>query len=96
VRYLGRIVEITDWEMLYENPLHPYTRALLSAVPIPDPFIEERRVRITLKGDVPSPVNPPAGCNFHPHCPLAIYECSQAVPSLHDIGGGRQVACIRV
>jgi len=96
VMYLGHIVEITDWKTLYENPLHPYTKALLSAVPIPDPLVEEKRERIILKGDVPSPVNPPAGCTFHPRCSLAIEECSQVVPPLRDIGGGHQVACIRV
>ena len=96
VMYLGRIVEITDWKTLYENPLHPYTRALLSAVPIPDPFVEETRHRIILEGDVPSALNPPAGCNFHPRCPIAIAECSQAIPPLRDIGGGHEVACIRV
>ena len=96
VMYLGRITEITDWKTLYENPLHPYTKALLSAVPIPDPFVEETRRRIILKGDVPSALNPPAGCNFHPRCPMAIAECSQAVPPLRDIGGSHEVACIRV
>ena len=96
VMYLGHIVEIADSETFYENPLHPYTRSLLSAVPIPNPSIEKKRERIILKGDVPSPVNPPVGCIFHPRCPLAIEECSQAVPSLQDMGGGHQVACIRV
>ena len=96
VMYLGRIVEVTDWKALYENPLHPYTQALLSAVPIPDPFVEEKRKRTILQGDVPSAVSPPAGCNFHPRCPIAIAECSQAVPPLRDIGGGHEVACIKV
>jgi len=96
VMYLGHIVEITDSKTLYDNPLHPYTKALLSAVPVPDPFVEEKRERIILAGDVPSPVNPPSGCNFHPRCPLAIGECSQTVPPLRDVGGGHQVACIRV
>ncbi|MBA7496648.1 Oligopeptide transport ATP-binding protein OppF [subsurface metagenome] len=96
VMYLGRIVEITGWKELYENPLHPYTKVLLSAVPVADPFVEEKRERILIKGEVPSPLNPPPGCNFHPRCPVAIPECSQAVPPLHDIGGGHEVACIRV
>jgi len=96
VMYLGHIVEITDSQTLYDNPLHPYTKALLSAVPIPDPFVEEKRHRIILTGDVPSPVNPPSGCNFHPRCPLAIEECSQLVPPLRDIGGGHEVACHRI
>jgi oligopeptide/dipeptide ABC transporter ATP-binding protein len=96
VMYLGRIVEITDRKTLYENPLHPYTRALLSAVPVADPFVEEKRDRIILKGEVSSPLNPPAGCHFHPRCPLAAAECSRTVPSLHDVGGGHEVACLRL
>jgi oligopeptide/dipeptide ABC transporter ATP-binding protein len=95
VMYLGRIVEITDSKLLYDNPLHPYTRALLSAVPVADPFVEEKRERIILKGEVPSPLNPPAGCHFHPRCSLATPECSQTVPPLRDVGGGHEVACLR-
>jgi peptide/nickel transport system ATP-binding protein len=96
VMYLGRVVEICKARELYDNPLHPYTRALLSAVPIADPVVEETRERIILKGEVPSPLNPPPGCSFHPRCFMAIPECSQAVPPLRDIGGGHEVACIRV
>jgi len=96
VMYLGRIVEICKARELYDNPLHPYTRALLSAVPIADPVVEETRERIILKGEVPSPLNPPPGCTFHPRCFMAIPECSQAIPPLRDIGDGHEVACIRV
>lgn len=96
VMYLGRIVEITDSMQLYENPLHPYTKALLSAVPIADPFIEETRERIILKGEVPSPLNPPPGCHFHPRCTEATADCRQVIPPLKDVGGGHEVACLRV
>jgi oligopeptide/dipeptide ABC transporter ATP-binding protein len=96
VMYLGRIVELTSSGELYENPLHPYTRALLSAIPIPDPRVEKTRTRIVLKGEVPSPVNPPPGCHFHPRCNMAIDECSQQRPELRDVGNGHYVACIRV
>jgi oligopeptide/dipeptide ABC transporter ATP-binding protein len=96
VMYLGRIVELTGSDELYENPLHPYTRALLSAIPIPDPVLEKTRTRIVLKGEVPSPVFPPSGCHFHPRCQLAIDECSRERPVLRDIGRGHYVACIRV
>jgi oligopeptide/dipeptide ABC transporter ATP-binding protein len=96
VMYLGHIVEITDSQILYGNPLHPYTRALLSAIPIADPFVEEKRERIILKGEVPSPLNPPPGCTFHPRCFQAIPECSQSIPPLRDVGEGHEVACIRV
>ena len=96
VMYLGHIVEICKSRELYDNPLHPYTRALLSAIPIADPFIEETRERIILKGEVPSPLNPPPGCPFHPRCFMAVPECSQAVPPLRVISEGHEVACIRV
>ena len=93
VMYLGRIMEIMDRKTLYENPLHPYTKALLSAVPVADPFLEEKRERIILKGEVPSPLNPPSGCNFHPRCPKAIDECSKDIPILRLMEKGHEVAC---
>jgi oligopeptide/dipeptide ABC transporter ATP-binding protein len=96
VMYLGRIVETTKSEELYSNPLHPYTKALLSAVPIPNPHIEKTRNRIVLKGEVPSPFNPPSGCHFHPRCDLATPECAETKPPLKDIGNGHEVACLRV
>ena len=96
VMYLGHIVEITDSQTLYKNPMHPYTIALLSAVPIADPFIEENRERIILKGEVPSPLNPPPGCSFHPRCARAIPACNEAVPPLKTVEAGHEVACIRV
>jgi oligopeptide/dipeptide ABC transporter ATP-binding protein len=96
VMYLGRIVELTYSKELYSNPLHPYTQALISAVPIPDRAVEKQRKQIILRGEVPSPLNPPPGCHFHPRCPIAISDCSQVVPPLADVGGNHQVACIRV
>jgi peptide/nickel transport system ATP-binding protein len=96
VMYLGRIVEIAESEELYRSPLHPYTQALLSAIPIPDPVQDRNRKRIILKGEVPSPANPPAGCHFHTRCGLAIPECSAARPDLRTITGDHRVACIRV
>jgi peptide/nickel transport system ATP-binding protein len=96
VMYLGRIVEIAESEELYNNPLHPYTQALLSAVPIPDPELDKNRHRIILKGEVPSPANPPAGCHFNPRCQLATKECVESRPILRDIGGGHSVSCFKV
>ncbi|MCR3921996.1 MAG: ATP-binding cassette domain-containing protein [Firmicutes bacterium] len=96
VMYLGRIVEITRSHALYKNPLHPYTRSLLSAIPIPDPFVEEMREEIILEGEVPSPLNPPAGCSFHPRCFMATPDCAKGVPPLRDVGDDHKVACFRV
>jgi len=95
VMYLGHIVEVADRNELYDNPLHPYTRALLSAVPIPDPIVEAERERIILTGDVPSPMNPPPGCVFHTRCPVMIDECQDESPELREVSPGHWVACIR-
>jgi len=96
VMYLGKIVEITDRKSLYEDPQHPYTKALLSAVPIPDPVVEARREHTVLGGEVPSPLNPPAGCVFHPRCPIAVDDCRRVVPELREIKPGHHAACIRL
>ncbi len=95
VMYLGKIMEITNSDELYGNPLHPYTQALLSAVPIPNPTVDRQRKRILLTGDVPSPVFPPRGCHFHPRCSLAEDACKEKEPELREIGGEHWVACHR-
>ncbi|HNT77516.1 MAG TPA: ABC transporter ATP-binding protein, partial [Anaerolineae bacterium] len=93
VMYLGKIVELTDRETLYANPLHPYTEALLSAIPVPDPVVEEKRQRILLEGDLPSPANPPQGCNFSTRCPKRIGICSEVEPDFVESEPGHFCAC---
>jgi oligopeptide/dipeptide ABC transporter ATP-binding protein len=96
VMYLGKIVEMTDWRLLYEGPLHPYMKALLSAVPIPDPEVEDHRERIVWQGEAPRPLHPPSGCVFHPRCPIAIEACKPIVAALRELKSGHWAACIRV
>jgi oligopeptide transport system ATP-binding protein len=96
VMYLGHMVELAECDELYDNPLHPYTRALLAAVPIPDPTVEANRAHEVVKGEVPSPINPPSGCVFHPRCSLAVDSCSKDVPEFREIKPGHWVACSEV
>ena len=96
VMYLGKIVEIAECDELFDHPLHPYTKALLAAVPVPDPEIERRREHTVMTGEVPSPMNPPSGCVFHPRCPNAVDGCSLEVPELREIKSGHFVACSEI
>ena len=93
VMYLGKLVELTDRDSLYHHPQHPYTKALLSAVPIPDPVVEEKRRRVILEGDVPSPVHPPKGCNFNTRCPVAIDRCFEEEPEFQEVASRHWCAC---
>ena len=96
VMYLGKMVEVADRNAIYENPQHPYTRALLSAVPIPDPVLDAQRERIILSGEVPSPLNPPSGCVFHPRCPIATDDCTRVIPEAREVMPDHIAACINV
>jgi oligopeptide transport system ATP-binding protein len=91
--YLGRVVELAECDELFDNPLHPYTQALLAAVPVPDPEVEATRVFRPVQGEVPSPINPPPGCVFHPRCTLAIDRCRQVRPSLRELRPAHWAAC---
>ena len=96
VMYLGHMVEIADRNEVYRNPMHPYTKALLSAVPIPDPILDAQRERVLLTGEVPSPLNPPSGCVFHPRCPIADGDCSRVTPELRQTSSEHWAACLKV
>ena len=96
VMYLGRIVELADCDALFDDPLHPYTRALLAAVPVPDPTVESGRAFQPVRGEVPSPINPPSGCVFHPRCTMAVESCKQSRPELRELRPGHWVACSQV
>jgi oligopeptide transport system ATP-binding protein len=96
VMYLGHVVELASCDEVFDNPLHPYTKALLAAVPVPDPTVEADRVFQPLMGEVPSPINPPSGCVFHPRCPIAVDECQRAPPELRELRPGHWVACSQI
>ena len=96
VMYLGKMVELAETDELFDNPMHPYTRALLEAVPIPDPVVEQARAHQVIKGEIPSPINPPSGCVFHPRCDIAVEGCPNAVPAFRKVKPGHWVACTEV
>ncbi len=96
VMYLGKFMELTESETLYENPLHPYTKALISAAPIPDPRVDRARERILLTGEIPNPIHPPEGCRFSTRCPYASDECRRTEPEFREVIGGHWVACHKV
>ena len=96
VMYLGKMVELAETDELFDDPLHPYTRALLEAVPIPDPVVEQARAHQVIKGEIPSPINPPSGCVFHPRCEIAVEGCPNAVPAFREVKPGHWVACTEV
>ena len=96
VMYCGKLVELAARDELYSNPLHPYTQALLLSAPVPDPVVEENRQQTALLGEIPSPLNPPSGCRFHPRCPVAVADCQRVEPALEEKAPNRSVACIRV
>jgi len=96
VMYLGHMVELADCDELFDNPLHPYTKALLNAVPIPDPEIEKTREHQIIKGEIPSPINPPPGCVFHPRCPIMVDGCMSKAPVFREVTPGHFVACSEV
>ena len=94
--YLGRVMEIADRDAIYAQPLHPYTKALLDAAPVPDPIVERARAPRALGGEIPSPLRPPTGCVFHTRCPIASEECKRVVPELREAVPGHFAACIKV
>jgi len=94
--YLGKMMEMAQTDALFEAPLHPYTQALLASIPVPDPEVEAQRDHTGIQGEIPSPINPPGGCVFHPRCPIAVQSCSSQVPAFREIIPGHWAACTEV